>query len=657
MLAKRIDSSGQRNFSALGRYCRDADHEGEKCLMSWTAGCWVEEYDLALAEIEAVQAMNTRTKKDKTYHLMVSFRPEDEAKLTPEACKKIELAMADALGLSEHQRVCGVHKNTNNLHLHVAYNLIHPEKLTKAEPFQDFYKLSVACRAMEKELNLARDNGIEISDPLAPKIDQRAAAMEAHSGEQSFQSYALDQRAAILAELEEAQSWHDAHRILAAHGITIKPMANGLVLANADGKGKETMKASAFDRGMSKAKLTARFGDYAPPEKTPPATLATSPISAVEAPDKPKYDKKPLQPRSPERDELYKTYQAVLAEKIARIDAEKARSQGVFDGLKERWQQVRGNARGRVYGMMLGIQRRDMAQAKAEHQERLAAIKKDYRWHNWNGFLQSRAEDGDKAALAVLRSQEEKRAEKDAIKRPAPEKIFLTVPFPDKQAAKDAGAKWDKDEKKWYAPKGTDLDKLTAWLSPEMKEQAEGEKIAVATSPISAADSMAKTDESKKKDSGKPQQETTSPVARLLRLEWTEKERVKRGVADKSHFSGFGLRVDNRGVVIISLAAGGTIRDAGNKLHFSPDADTRQAATLYALAKFGQNFSQGKNSIKRQEHGRWRNLLKPHLGILKDAARNGLRTLSQIPVAFSRKGRQPEPEMLLPSHAQPDVGR
>ena len=128
---------------------------------------------------------------------------------------------------------------------------------------------------------------------------------------------------------------------------------------------------------------------------------------------------------------------------------------------------------------------------------------------------------------------------------------------------------------------------------------------------------------------------------------------MKAGVTDKSHFAGFQLRIDNRGVVIISLASGKTIRDTGNKLHFSPDDETRQAARLYAMAKFGQDFSEKDNSIKRKEHGRWKNLLKPHLSVLKESARYGLRTLSQIPLAFGRK----QPEMLLSDHAHADLER
>ncbi len=73
------------NYRRLASYIADASHEGEKALMSWCAGCWSgdDEYQLAIHEVEAVQAMNTRSAKEKTYHLVISFRPEDEAKLTP----------------------------------------------------------------------------------------------------------------------------------------------------------------------------------------------------------------------------------------------------------------------------------------------------------------------------------------------------------------------------------------------------------------------------------------------------------------------------------------------------------------------------------------------------------------------------------------------
>ena len=53
----------------------------------------------------------------------------------------------------------------------------------------------------------------------------------------------------------------------------------------------------------------------------------------------------------------------------------------------------------------------------------------------------------------------------------APEKTWLNVSFKEKDEAKAAGAKWDRDEKRWYAPVGADLAPLAKWL-PEK----EGEK-------------------------------------------------------------------------------------------------------------------------------------------------------------------------------------
>ena len=123
--------------------------------MSWCAGCWAgDDYDLAVQEVADTQALNRRTGKEKTYHLIISFHPEDEGKLTPDVFKQIEERFADALGLSEHQRHCGVHVNTENIHMHVAYNLIHPEKLTRVEPWRDYIKRDKLCRELEKEYGL-----------------------------------------------------------------------------------------------------------------------------------------------------------------------------------------------------------------------------------------------------------------------------------------------------------------------------------------------------------------------------------------------------------------------------------------------------------------------------------------------------------------------
>ena len=981
MIARRIDPDNDENgnrhqhdYRKLGDYCRDANHKGEKCLLNWFEQCTgAVDYEMAQVLIEATQAMNTRAQSNKTYHLMVSFRPEDEVWLLNgteaeqlQIFQKIEQKFAKALGLDEHQRLCGVHKNTNNLHVHIAYNLIHPEELTIRTPFRDFYSLSTVCRSLEAEFGFVVDNGIEVSNSQEAKISQRAADMEAHSGEQSFQSFVLEQREHILAQVEaartwqevhqvlaeqgiavqqktnglvlislqgkgsikasaidttmsrmrmetslgafaepegdggadepekfdaakglpfasfvrehkwqilsavdaaqdwqgvrqalaahgivirqragglvfadlaenetikasavgkglsrmhmearfgqctepeidpaggvdperkesataadqvsqeppfrvepdeetfqssvlqqreqiltqveaarnwqevhqvlagygitirpkgsglvlanqagkdtmkasdmdrgmsrmylekrlgaftepetkhsrqsekvdtntgkgaysgaqpfhafvleqkdhilkalkDAKSWQDVHQALADHGITVKPRGNGLVLA--DLAGKETMKASELDRGMSKKHLEDRFGPFAGAESSAsPGRQAEAEQSNSNESARETYQKKPRQPKSPERDQLYKEYQAALAEKIARIDEEKARSTASHGWLKEKWQKMKGDLYATTYShrtrtvrmrMMLNLHRQDVAREKADHKAAMAEIKADYPWYNWNGYLQHQATQGNTVALGVLRSMEERKAAQDAIKNPAREKTFLEVQFDDRQAVKEAGAKWDPQAKQWYAPKGADLDKFTTWL-PASKEQEPD-----------ADPGRSENEKSEKAQPAAPAQgtpkEKKTPGERLAFLTWQEKERIKAGSAQKSFFSGCSYRIDNRGVAIITLVSGGTIRDAGKKLHFSPDEDSRQAARLYAMAKFGKHFTEKDNSMEMRGNGKWR-LLKPHLGILKECARYGLRTLSQLPVV---RGRH-KPEVLLQGHAHDDMER
>ncbi|NLV96772.1 MAG: relaxase/mobilization nuclease domain-containing protein [Desulfovibrionales bacterium] len=126
MISKRIFiKAAHDNYARLAAYISNPGPRGEKILFNWSAGCvGGDNYQENIAEVLDVQALNTRTQKSKTYHLVVSFRPEDERQLTPEIFQAIEEKMAQALGYQDHQRHCGVHKDTANIHMHVAYNMI-----------------------------------------------------------------------------------------------------------------------------------------------------------------------------------------------------------------------------------------------------------------------------------------------------------------------------------------------------------------------------------------------------------------------------------------------------------------------------------------------------------------------------------------------------
>lgn len=374
-----VDARADRRAADRVRWDTDfsEDVKPEKCLMSWCAGCWAgDDYELAIQEVTDTQALNTRTTQEKTYHLIVSFRPEDETRLTPEAFKAIEVRFAQALGLSEHQRHCGVHVNTENMHMHVAYNLIHPEKLTRVEPWRDYIKRDKLCRELEKEYGLVIDNGRDKAQEQG--LGERAAAVEAHTGRQSFEGYARDQGEAILAILENARSWEDVHCAFARHGLELKPRGAGLVVKNRHGR--HVAKASAAHRDLSLKKLEARFGVFQEPRGKMPESER-------------RYGAAPLQ-KAPNRNQLWQEFQELRQEQKAALE-----------DIRRKWERQR-----------MELQRRPIARrtrsnlmkmSRQYEAEEIHAARMNQGVGNWLDFLRQKAAQGDETALAVLRSRKE----------------------------------------------------------------------------------------------------------------------------------------------------------------------------------------------------------------------------------------------------------
>lgn len=302
MIAKRIEKKPdvRDDYSALGRYIAAAKEKGEKLDKFWIVNCdagtELADLDTALIEIEATRTMKHRI-ADKTYHLMVSFRPGEAEKLTAEDLKDIERNFAEALGYGEHQRVVGTHINTDNFHMHIAFSKIHPGTLRCHTPRQDFKTLAKTKSAMEQKYGLHVDRGMTDGPDLNP-VSGRARDREAKTWQQSFERHLVEHKTEILAVIADATNWQELQAGLADFDTALKKRGAGLVFSQIDGKGR--MKASALDRSCSLSALEKRLGPFAP-------------APAREAPDKahgPKrpYRAKPLT-RHPATDRLWRTYQ------------------------------------------------------------------------------------------------------------------------------------------------------------------------------------------------------------------------------------------------------------------------------------------------------------------------------------------------------------
>jgi hypothetical protein len=272
MISRRHDKKAPGPFRALAEYIAAAKEKGEKLDDLWivnsNGGNGLEGLDLAIREVDAQQTLNTRVKKNKSYHLVVSFR-EDE-KPSPVALRDIERHFAEALGFADHPRVVGTHSNTNNFHMHIGYSRIDPHTYKAHWPKHDYRERDKVCRAMEKKhglkIDLGRKDKIE-----ANRHPTSARDMEAHSWEQSFFNYVQEHKKSLLKALDKTESWQDLHNAFAHFDLVLRKRSNGLVIGNRPtNQHTKTryIKASSLDRLFSKAALEKRFGPFQEPSRT-----------------------------------------------------------------------------------------------------------------------------------------------------------------------------------------------------------------------------------------------------------------------------------------------------------------------------------------------------------------------------------------------------
>ena len=542
MIAKHIHCLPEHdNYARLAAYIADAGHDGEKCLASWCAGCATDDdYGLAVMEVESVQGLNTRSAKEKTYHLMVSFRPEDETKLTPELCRTMEERFASVLGFSEHQRHCVIHKNTNNIHLHIAYNMVHPETLSRHSPYFDYNKLSSACRQLEQEYGLVVDNGME--QARGDGLSHKAATIEAQTGQESFESYAKRHKVEFMQALGHAQNWQDAHETLKAYGLGIKPHGNGLVIK--DLHGEHAIKASMLDRSLSAKKLQERFGEFQPYR------------SLRQVQEISRYQAVPLQ-RSPERGELFARYKEGIETRKTKLAVVKEREYTQLADIRQEWTAKRRE----IEHMNIAKRNRQnlLALAKKHEKEAIAkvklallpereAVRSEIPYTSWQDFLKLEAANGNEIALAVLRSRKDTVAPETALEQaqPAPS-----------SPAKD----WSKHGLDYTAAPSTTRAEIRAEYAEKERELQERQDISA---------------------SGRKQ------LQAYLRMEQVAAEARAAGQI----FGEIKRRIDGKGVVIFTLPSGGSIRDTGKKIFYSGhDSKAQEIAEFYAAKKWGKRLS------------------------------------------------------------------
>lgn len=258
MIARRLrmNNASKSSFVRLAQYLLNTQGNSQRVLSASVTNCCVNDPEWAAIEVEATQRQNVRAKGDKTYHLVVSFRDEP----SPNIIKEIENRLCADLGFEEHQRISVLHGDSDNVHLHIAINKIHPNKLTIHEPYYDHKTLAKACVQLEHTYFIAQDNH-EFRTTARPTAAQN---MEAAGDIESLTGWIQRE---CGKQLKDASSWEELHSILAAHNLKLKPRGNGFIISS----GKLNVKASSVDRSLSKSQLEKRLGIFVPSRAEHPA--------------------------------------------------------------------------------------------------------------------------------------------------------------------------------------------------------------------------------------------------------------------------------------------------------------------------------------------------------------------------------------------------
>ncbi len=380
----------------------------------------------AAAEMRAVAAQNARV-QDPVYHVVVSW-PSSERPLDDEAfaCGAHVLR---AVGMAGHQYVFAIHRDTKNVHMHIAVNRVSPLTFAAVYPDRDYYKLDRAMRELELRFGWSHDNG-----PLVvrerngtPVIEWRSAGpdtkgfpaaatdMERHGDQESFISYVRDEPRRMLLPLlaKPDLSWQELHAHLRRYGVAIREKGQGLAIFDLHSEATTPVKASDLHEDLSKGRLTKRLGPFEP-------AAASGGASEIDHYDKFRPPKRNVSERASGRQEraelrrdLRARYQQYRAQFILRrLDPESVRARFAVLRMeaRRRRQLVHTMYPGKAdrkaqYSLIafetLRARERLREDIQAERQKLLAEHRESYL--SFQAWVEQQAALGDAAAISQLR--------------------------------------------------------------------------------------------------------------------------------------------------------------------------------------------------------------------------------------------------------------
>lgn len=269
MIVKRIgnpklqSSKASRIGSLLDYIAADGHEEAEKTEHIAACGNFLSDSAQGRrAEMIALAEEATRS-KDPVDHWLLSWKEGEQP--TQAQCREAVDILKKHLGMnSDHLAVYALHRHTDNYHLHIVMNRVHPETLRVSDKgwcIDRAHKALaeiVQAQGWEAEQNArygkeGAQAGISSQAEQRPGPGTRARDYENATGEKSAERIAIEQAAPIL---KGARSWSEVHERLGQLGMRYEQKGSGALLW----VGEIAVKASACGREFSRKRMEERLG-------------------------------------------------------------------------------------------------------------------------------------------------------------------------------------------------------------------------------------------------------------------------------------------------------------------------------------------------------------------------------------------------------------
>lgn len=257
-----------RGFRGLVSYLLHRDGRapgGSRVAWTATRNLVIDDPERAPVVMRITARKSVRVAKP-VYHFVISWHRNE--RVTPDIMRQVADTTCRDLALDDHQRLYIAHHDTQNPHVHIVVNRVHPETGLAWQTSHDYRRIEQSLARQALDLGLAvvpgRHNG-RVAPETLPRRARDGAFQQARRenistpvrGRMSTED--IDQFRSTLRPLFlAARSWAELDASLALFGLGFVRKGQGVVIASTSAE----MKLSDLGAGIRLAALEQRFGRW-----------------------------------------------------------------------------------------------------------------------------------------------------------------------------------------------------------------------------------------------------------------------------------------------------------------------------------------------------------------------------------------------------------